>query len=48
MSKSREQRVAESIARQDTIAEDTEEEFAELVRNKNPFILRALAEGIRV
>ena len=26
----------------------TEEEFAELVRDENPFILRALAEGIRV
>ncbi|MCK8518393.1 nucleotidyltransferase family protein [Methanoculleus sp. 7T] len=27
---------------------DTEEEFAELVRSGNPFILQALAEGIRV
>lgn len=26
----------------------TEEEFAELVRSGNPFILQALAEGIRV
>ena len=26
----------------------TEEEFTELVRNENPFILQALAEGIRV
>ncbi len=26
----------------------TEEEFAELVRSKNPFIREALAEGIRV
>ncbi len=26
----------------------TEEEFAELVRGENPFILEALAEGIRV
>ena len=26
----------------------TDEEFAELVRNENPFILQALAEGVRV
>ena len=26
----------------------TDEEFTELVRNENPFILQALAEGIRV
>ena len=26
----------------------TDEEFTELVRNENPFILQALAEGVRV